>query len=195
MSSNIKFNLDLYTGEWSVDDSAFNDIRTTVFLGFTDSENPVNNVVNFNSLHFNFLLSDADGNVLKNASFPRDNHLYISTDQDYLESLDCLLEVDKSFTLKISVDESGSHTEIEYEMIGPRPKKPYTSWYWDDDKKGWEAPVEYPTDGTLYAWDESSLSWQDAAEVAVNNILVVASGQGNYTEESPQPEVEILSQE
>ena len=39
------------------------------------------------------------------------------------------------------------------------PPKPYPSWLLDEDTCLWEAPVEYPTDGGMYAWDEASLSW------------------------------------
>jgi hypothetical protein len=39
------------------------------------------------------------------------------------------------------------------------PPKPYPSWLLDEDTCLWEAPVTYPTDGGMYAWDEASLSW------------------------------------
>jgi hypothetical protein len=39
------------------------------------------------------------------------------------------------------------------------PPKPFESWLLDEDTCLWEAPVEYPTDGGIYAWDEESLSW------------------------------------
>jgi hypothetical protein len=39
------------------------------------------------------------------------------------------------------------------------PPKPFESWLLDEDTCLWEAPVEYPTDGGMYTWDEASLSW------------------------------------
>ena len=39
------------------------------------------------------------------------------------------------------------------------PPKPYPSWLLDEDTCLWEAPVEYPTDGGMYTWDEATLSW------------------------------------
>ena len=39
------------------------------------------------------------------------------------------------------------------------PPKPFESWLLDEDTCLWEAPVEYPTDGGLYTWDEETLSW------------------------------------
>ena len=39
------------------------------------------------------------------------------------------------------------------------PPKPFNSWVLNEDTCLWEAPVEMPTDGNLYSWDESQLSW------------------------------------
>lgn len=38
------------------------------------------------------------------------------------------------------------------------PPKPFDSWVMTDSSS-WEAPVEYPTDGKAYLWDEQSVSW------------------------------------
>tara|TARA_R110000868_G_scaffold397154_1_gene669695 strand:+ start:392 stop:802 length:411 start_codon:yes stop_codon:yes gene_type:complete len=37
--------------------------------------------------------------------------------------------------------------------------KPYESWVLDEASCLWDAPVEYPTDGSEYRWDEDSLLW------------------------------------
>lgn len=39
------------------------------------------------------------------------------------------------------------------------PPKPYNSWILDEDTCLWNPPVEYPTDGIVREWDESTLSW------------------------------------
>lgn len=39
------------------------------------------------------------------------------------------------------------------------PPKPYESWVLDESTCLWEAPVERPTDGAVYYWDEETLSW------------------------------------
>jgi hypothetical protein len=39
------------------------------------------------------------------------------------------------------------------------PPKPYDSWVLDEDTCWWEAPVPYPTDGGMYAWDEDAQEW------------------------------------
>lgn len=40
------------------------------------------------------------------------------------------------------------------------PPRPFQSWKLNETSCLWEAPVEYPTDGNLYSWNENSLSWE-----------------------------------
>lgn len=44
--------------------------------------------------------------------------------------------------------------------------KPYSSWTLNEDTCLWNAPVAMPTDGKMYAWDESTTSWVEAPEQA-----------------------------
>jgi len=37
--------------------------------------------------------------------------------------------------------------------------QPFPSWTLSESTWLWEAPIAYPTDGKLYNWDESTLSW------------------------------------
>jgi hypothetical protein len=39
------------------------------------------------------------------------------------------------------------------------PPQPFTSWTLNEDTCLWESPTPYPTDGKMYAWDESTTSW------------------------------------
>jgi hypothetical protein len=39
------------------------------------------------------------------------------------------------------------------------PPKPFASWTLDEDSCLWEAPVAYPTDGSMYTWNEETTSW------------------------------------
>ena len=39
------------------------------------------------------------------------------------------------------------------------PPKPFNSWLLDEDTCQWKAPVDYPTDGERYAWNEETLTW------------------------------------
>lgn len=37
--------------------------------------------------------------------------------------------------------------------------KPYDSWLLDETTCLWVSPIEYPTDGFTYAWNEAELAW------------------------------------
>lgn len=39
--------------------------------------------------------------------------------------------------------------------------QPYESWIFNDDSWSWQAPIEYPSDGKTYAWDEKSQAWTE----------------------------------
>ena len=39
------------------------------------------------------------------------------------------------------------------------PPKPFISWTLNEETCLWEAPVPYPTDGKLYAWNEILTQW------------------------------------
>lgn len=39
------------------------------------------------------------------------------------------------------------------------PPKPFESWILNEDTCLWEAPVNMPTDGKKYKWDEGLLNW------------------------------------
>lgn len=41
-------------------------------------------------------------------------------------------------------------------FIAPQP---FASWTLDEDTCLWNAPVAYPDDGKVYAWDEATLAW------------------------------------
>ena len=41
------------------------------------------------------------------------------------------------------------------------PPQPYPSWVLDEDTCLWEAPVAYPDDDKMYAWDEETQSWDE----------------------------------
>jgi hypothetical protein len=39
------------------------------------------------------------------------------------------------------------------------PIKPFNSWILDETNCQWKAPIEHPTDGKRYAWNEKTTSW------------------------------------
>ena len=49
-----------------------------------------------------------------------------------------------------------SYDEQRDAFISP---KPFASWVLNETTCLWEAPTSMPTDGKMYRWDESTLSW------------------------------------
>jgi hypothetical protein len=41
------------------------------------------------------------------------------------------------------------------------PPKPFDSWVLDANSCLWVAPVEYPSDGKQYTWNEDTTSWDE----------------------------------
>jgi hypothetical protein len=46
------------------------------------------------------------------------------------------------------------------------PPQPFASWTLNDTTCLWDAPVEYPSDGQIYTWDEDTTSWVVVEEPA-----------------------------
>ena len=44
------------------------------------------------------------------------------------------------------------------------PPKPFASWTLDETTAQWKAPVDYPTDGGRYTWNEETTSWDAVTE-------------------------------
>jgi len=45
-------------------------------------------------------------------------------------------------------------------FIAPQP---FPSWLLNEDTCRWEAPTPMPTDGKMYSWNETTLSWDEIA--------------------------------
>jgi len=41
------------------------------------------------------------------------------------------------------------------------PPKPFESWVLNEETCLWESPIDYPTDGELYIWNEEDLEWTE----------------------------------
>lgn len=44
--------------------------------------------------------------------------------------------------------------------------KPYPSWLLDEATCQWKAPVDYPTDGGKYQWNETTVQWEHFTPIA-----------------------------
>jgi hypothetical protein len=47
----------------------------------------------------------------------------------------------------------------DYNLDAFIPPKLYNSWVLNEETCLWESPVEYPSDGLHYIWDETTTSW------------------------------------
>jgi len=166
----IKCNLD--TGEWSVDDSQLSNASTHIELGFTDNTEGPN--VEFQNLRFGFILSSNNVEISRK-EFPKDNHYYISSDQDYLHSEGLYVETDKVYDLQIWVENSGLFHKVNYQFTGPRSNQPYPSWIWDETIKNWKSPIPEPQfdseNPIAYRWSESLQSWAEVSEAHLEDII------------------------
>lgn len=43
--------------------------------------------------------------------------------------------------------------------------QPFPSWILDESTWTWVAPVPYPTDGGVYAWNEATTSWDAVTDI------------------------------
>ena len=41
------------------------------------------------------------------------------------------------------------------------PPKPFNSWTLNEDSCLWVPPIEYPTDGKIYSWNEDIVNWEE----------------------------------
>jgi hypothetical protein len=51
-----------------------------------------------------------------------------------------------------------TYDEVRDAFIEP---KPYNSWLLDEATCQWEAPINKPTDGKDYKWNESIINWEE----------------------------------
>ena len=49
------------------------------------------------------------------------------------------------------------------------PPKPYASWTLNEDTCLWDSPTPKPTDGQVYSWNESTLTWDVQEQIELSN--------------------------
>ena len=72
--------------------------------------------------------------------------------------------VQTSYNAKIRKNYAGVSYTYDETLDAFIPPKPFDSWLLDEDKAQWKAPVDYPTDGEMYLWDEATTSWIEVTE-------------------------------
>jgi hypothetical protein len=58
------------------------------------------------------------------------------------------------------------------------PPQPFASWVMDQETWTWKAPVDMPTEGGPYVWDETTTSWKAIATPTTNTTANTAHGVG-----------------
>jgi hypothetical protein len=64
-----------------------------------------------------------------------------------------------SYNGKIRKNYAGIGYSYSTELDAFIAPQPFASWTLDNNTCQWKAPVDYPSDGQIYRWDESSQSW------------------------------------
>lgn len=93
----------------------------------------------------------------------------VVTDNDYPnEGYDWLIQnlggtwVQTSYNATIRKNFAGIGFVYDAERDAFIAPQPFASWILDETTCQWQPPVEYPTDGKIYNWDENSLNWIEA---------------------------------
>lgn len=83
----------------------------------------------------------------------------INSDAEYAESV--LKNVLPAFDELVEVTGETGFAFIGEPYLNGKfiPPKPFNSWVLDEGTRQWQAPVAYPEEGGMYAWDEDTLSW------------------------------------
>ena len=63
-----------------------------------------------------------------------------------------------SYNGNIRKNYAGIGYKYDAELDAFIPPQPYASWTLDENAQ-WKAPVDYPTDGGRYTWNEETLTW------------------------------------
>lgn len=67
--------------------------------------------------------------------------------------------VQTSYNANIRKNYAGIGYKYDANLDAFIPPQPYASWVLDEATCQWKAPVDYPTDGSKYTWNEETLTW------------------------------------
>jgi hypothetical protein len=130
-------------------DIIFN-ITDRVTIGDKKTSEDTNHTINLEG--FSVTITEINTKFIP-ISFPKQGVILKSTDQFFLFSERILWNAEDVLNFKVKIGE----LEKEFTFTVPRPEQPYPSWTWSNGK--WNALVAYPEDGSRYAWNEETLTW------------------------------------
>ena len=64
-----------------------------------------------------------------------------------------------SYNARIRKNYAGIGYKYDATLDAYIPPQPFASWTLDESTAQWKAPVDMPTDGKQYTWDEATTSW------------------------------------
>jgi hypothetical protein len=115
----------------------------------------------------NFAKLDRDGNVIEVVSV--NNIEMLSADGSESEVMGIAFLIrwsggysnwkQTSYNSKIRKNYAGVGYKYDSARDAFIPPHPFASWTLNEQTCLWDCPVQYPTDGSIYKWDEASTTW------------------------------------
>jgi hypothetical protein len=150
--SSITLTNNLKTASWSIRTGDLVKSYVDIQLGFTIGDQSIK----FDRFQFGFELKKNNLVLLRDA-FPKENCTYVTTDQEYIESVRVRIEFETTYYVEVWSTNAGILMRDSFEFTTSKPLQPYDSWIWEN--KRWNPPYPMPTDGNIYKWDEQTLQW------------------------------------
>jgi hypothetical protein len=152
--SSITLTNNLKTASWSIRTGDLVKSYVDIQLGFTNGDQ----LIKFDRFQFGFEFKKNNLVLLRDA-FPKENCTYVTTDQEYMESVRIRTEFETTYSVEVWSTNAGILMRDTFEFTTLRPLQPYDSWRWEN--KLWNPPTPMPADGKPYVWNESTLSWKE----------------------------------
>ena len=85
---------------------------------------------------------------------------------DFLNNLYGTRDVWKQTSYNATIRKNFAGIGFKYDQTRDAfiPPKPFNSWTLNETTCLWEAPVDYPTDGQKYNWNEENQTWDLVSE-------------------------------
>jgi hypothetical protein len=68
--------------------------------------------------------------------------------------------IQTSYNARIRKNYAGIGFDYDQNRDAFIPPKPFDSWLLDEETCQWKAPIDYPTDGLMYQWNEDKKDWE-----------------------------------
>lgn len=153
----MKFIAHLDTKEWSIEPSS-EPFVMNYEISVKDSDKKI---VEFDHVSFGYDLFQGE-TLIDSESFPPENVVYISSDQDYIVAGNsATISPDKEYNVRVWIKNADYEFEKSFSFVTPKPVKPFESWVWNEESEDWEPPIPYPTNDpdNFYSWSEEENTW------------------------------------